>query len=127
MTVVAEIDHSQSPAVVLTVVDYGGDEVPQAIQDEMGGNWVDVTSVNPRPQIGWTYDGTNFAPTTAESNSIKLQENLQKVVETNIAYLNGPQDAAAQAAQIVSLTHQGTAFLRLQLGATDTLDGTGLT
>jgi hypothetical protein len=26
------------------------------------GEWVDVTSVEPQPAYGWTYDGGNFTP-----------------------------------------------------------------
>jgi hypothetical protein len=39
---------------------------PEQLFDEhFHDEWVDLTSVDPPPQWGWTYDGTTFAPPAA--------------------------------------------------------------
>jgi hypothetical protein len=34
---------------------------------------VDITAVNPQPQIGWIFDGTNFSPPVSELPTISQQ------------------------------------------------------
>lgn len=37
-----------------------------------GMTWVDVTSVSPEPQPGWSYNGTAFAPPSAPEVDMRL-------------------------------------------------------
>lgn len=30
-----------------------------------GHTWVDITDFDPRPEVGWTYDGDTFSPPSA--------------------------------------------------------------
>ncbi|BBP99074.1 hypothetical protein BSFA1_42030 [Burkholderia sp. SFA1] len=41
-----------------------GDEIPidRRFAPEFAEALIDITGVNPMPQFGWTYDGSNFAP-----------------------------------------------------------------
>ena len=56
MSVFAQIDMTNSPGTVVNTI-------VADVNDPMDSNytWVDVTSMEPQPCIGWTYDGTNFS------------------------------------------------------------------
>jgi hypothetical protein len=96
---------------------------------------VDVTNVAPQPQVGWTYDGTNWTAPAAGSPLGNQQALLAKAavaVSNNLAFLglNAPSfplnNAAQQAlvAQVVALTRQVDALILLATGLLSSTTGT---
>lgn len=123
MTVVAQIDHSQNPTVVTTVVDYGGDDVPKVVKDAQQATppgWVDVTNVNPRPGPGWTFDGTNFAQSSDQINQAAVLGKVHNAISSNLTFMAAQNPTAAQQlAQLKSLTAQVNALARIATGQFD--------
>lgn len=50
------------------------DKTPPDLFDPGIGDWVDVTTTDPKPAGGWTYDGKTFAePPPIESGEARLE------------------------------------------------------
>jgi hypothetical protein len=121
MTVVAQLDHTQNPAEILTVVDYGDDTVPDEITEAIAATppgWVDVTATTPRPGPGWTTpDNATFTQPTAQINQAAIQSKMANVLSQNAAFLLVPNPSAgAQLTQLKSLTAQVDYLIRTQTG-----------
>lgn len=48
------------------------------------GDWIDVTSVDPKPAYGWTHDGSRFDPPPADNAGEARLEWARKLVEHGI-------------------------------------------
>jgi hypothetical protein len=107
MTLIAELDTTEDLAVVTRLHDYGTDDVPNHMTEPA---FVDVTDVDPRPEEGYTYDGTTFAPGPSQHREATRQagrDALRDALPVNDAYLGISQPSSAQtSAQVAELTRQ---------------------
>lgn len=101
----------------------------QTVAPGPGATYVDITNVNPQPNVGWTTadGGATWVPPGAGSylgNQASLFGKAQTALSNNIAFLNITNPSNAQAiAQIQALTRQVNALIRLAVG--DLSDQTG--
>ena len=73
--------------------------------------WVDITGLDPAPQVGWLYDAGTFAPGARDV----LEERAAKAVEVNDAFLELAAPTAEQTlAQVQALTDQATVLVLLR-------------
>jgi hypothetical protein len=107
MTLIAELDLTQDPAVVVTLYDYGEDHVPGHMKPPV---YMDVTDEDPRPEPGYTYDGTTFAPGEPQKHEEKRQggrAELEAAYQANEAWLSAyVSTGAAGDDQLAALTEQ---------------------
>jgi hypothetical protein len=87
--------------------------------------WIDITDVDPRPQVGWTYDGTTFSEPVVESNQRALTQKARSALNANANFqaLQSPTNAQVLA-QVQSLTRQANLLIRLVVGQLDSTSGT---
>jgi hypothetical protein len=116
MTMIAQLDLDQDPAVVTMLWLYGVDAVPEYMVEP---EYVDVTEVDPPPQIGYTYDGETFAPgapQALEANRQQAAANAQAAIDANEAYLALEDPALDEIhAQVASLTAHVNALTKQRL------------
>jgi hypothetical protein len=113
MTLIVQLDLTKDPAVVVTLYDYGDDDVPAEMVPPA---YVDVTDVDPRPEPGYTYDGETFKPgepqqdaAVAEAGRLELEDAL--VANDDYLALTSP-NASEQTFQIAELTKQASILIR---------------
>ena len=99
------LDTTQSPQPVLQL---GNQPTAGSVPAPAGQAWVDMTGVTPAPQVGWLYDGTNWAPGLAE----QLSNQMAQAMENNAIYLARGQSGAQQQAQIAALTDQVSVLIQ---------------
>jgi hypothetical protein len=113
MTLIAQLDHEQDPAVVVTLYDYGNDHVPGHYKPP---EYMDVTDEDPRPEPGYTYDGETFSPGVPQAQEEARQEGrdeLSAALEVNDVYLALDKPTQTQQfAQIRALTEQANLLIR---------------
>jgi PKD repeat protein len=116
MTLIAELDHEQDPAVVVTLYDYGADTVPPHMTAPA---FVDVTDEDPRPEPGYIYDGEAFAPGAPQQQEAVRQQaasNALAAVDANADFLALASPTPEQViAQVTILTQHVNALTRVQL------------
>ena len=108
----ALVDTTQSPQPVLQVGAQPTSAAVPAPVAPAGQAWIDVTGVTPAPQIGWLYDGTNWAPSFAE----QLRDQMAQALADNAIYLARGQSSAQQRAQIAALTEQVSVLIQQVFG-----------
>ena len=104
----ALVDATQSPQPVLQLGNQPTSAAVPAPVAPAGQAWIDVTGVTPAPQIGWLYDGQNWAPSLAE----QLRDQMAQVLEDNAIYLARGQSTAQQKAQTAALTSQVSVLIQ---------------
>jgi hypothetical protein len=116
MTMIAQLDLDQDPAVVMVLWQYGVDEVPDYMVEP---EYMDVTEVDPPPQPGYTYDGEAWAPgapQALEANRQQAAVNAQAAIDANEAYLALQAPTLDEVhAQVVTLTQHVNALTKQRL------------
>ncbi|MCP4365266.1 MAG: hypothetical protein GY800_08210 [Planctomycetes bacterium] len=57
---------------------------PQTFPVHKDLKWVDITSVSPKPKVGWSHDGVNcVAPPTPTAGDILVQKDARKERQLN--------------------------------------------
>ena len=72
--------------------------------------WVDVTSVSPQPQIGWTYNGTTFTNPSPPAGPTELQT-VEADVQTCIDGFNAIMVQYAAQNELAGITVAGKTTL----------------
>lgn len=112
MTLIAQFDLEQDPPVVVTLYDYGDDDVPKHYKPP---EYVDVTEKDPRPQPGSTLhpvDGWVHPPPPED-----VQGWAAEIVAANETFLLDKNPTALETEhQCQALTRQINGMLQRQYG-----------
>jgi hypothetical protein len=117
LTVIAQLDLEQDPAVVTLLWDYRDDPVPAHM---VPPEYENVTDVEPLPQPGYTYNGTRWLPGVPQQQA-KVRESIadtaEQYVAENRAFLEIAEPSGEEvAAQVASLTLQVVHLQQVGLG-----------
>jgi hypothetical protein len=106
LTVIAQLDLEQDPAVVVLLWDYRGDPVPEHM---VPPEYEDVTDVEPTPQPGYRHIGTIWAPGVPQRDAAtrdSVADATEQDIAANRAFLETKPTTEEVAAQVMSLTRQ---------------------
>jgi len=96
------------------LVPYGLDQWP-----------IDVTSLSPQPQPGWSYDGVAFTEPGPMRNRRQIMAKMTQMLQRNQDFLAIQTPTNAQVVQAVqALTREVTMLIRIVADQLDTTDGT---
>jgi hypothetical protein len=113
MTLIAELDATQDPAVVVTMYDYGSDTIPPHM---VAPAFVNATDADPRPEPGYTYDGETFSPGAPQALEQVRQagrDQLHDCLRPNQMFLRARDASTATINQQVrALTEQVNLLIR---------------
>lgn len=86
---------------------------------------IDITSMNPQPEVGWTYDGNAFTQPAPVANKDTILGKVSAALTNNQAFLGLSSPTNAQVlAQIQALTRQTNALMRIVSEQLDSTAGT---